>query len=147
MVSRIGNHIYAKGADRAIELYKAAFDLVEKGEPWKDSDGVIIHQDLWSKNGNLFLSVTEYKHLPNDSFIKKFSTDNCLTMLFFVFFSGESELRKTYEILSEHTRLFREIESEGTDLVCELIDKFGVFWHLRVPTDKDKVVSHFHTTL
>jgi len=147
MVSRIGNHIYAKYADEAIKLYKKAFALVEKGEPWLDDDGLIIHQDLWLKDGTLFLSVTDYRHLPNDSFVKKFNTDNCLTMLFFVFFSNEMELRHSFVILSEEAMLIRDIESEGTDIVSEIVDKYGVFWHLSVPTDESRVIGHFHTTL
>ena len=45
-ISRIGNHIYTKGADEAIKFYKEAFDLEEKGEPWLDNEGLVIHQDL-----------------------------------------------------------------------------------------------------
>ena len=147
MISRIGNHIYAIKADEAIEFYKKAFGLVEKDLPWRDDEDFVIHQDLWTKDGELFLSVTEYKHLPNNSFVKGFNTETCPAMLFFVFFSNESELLKTFGILSEETKFVREIELEGADIVCELVDKFGVFWHLRVPTDENRVTSHFHTTL
>ena len=147
MISRIGNHIYAIKADEAIEFYRNAFGLVEKEQPWRDDEGLIIHQDLWTKDGELFLSVTEYKHLPNSSFVKAFNTEICPAMLFFVFFSSESELRETFGLLNEEAKLVREIELEGTDIVCELVDKFGVFWHLRVPTDVNRVTSHFHTTL
>jgi|GEM_PF-7034110 len=60
MISRIGNHIYAKCADEAITLYKKAFDLAEKGAPWLDDDGSVIHKDLWSKDDKNFLSVSDY---------------------------------------------------------------------------------------
>ena len=84
MISRIGNHIYAKDANIAVKFYKDAFGLEEKSEPWRDGEGLIIHQNLHRKTGELFLSITDYKHLPNDSFINKFNTDSCLTMLFYV---------------------------------------------------------------
>lgn len=132
MVSRIGNHIYTKDAAGAIQLYKAAFDLVEKGEPWIDEQGLIVHQDLVRENGDLFLGVTDYDHLPNEAFKQKFSTDVCPPMLFYVFYLTEAELRRSFTILSEEATLCRELEREGADLVCEIIDKFGTFWHLRL---------------
>lgn len=144
MISRIGNHIYAKDADDAVKFYKEAFGLDEKGEPWRDDEGLIIHQNLYRKTGELFLSVCDSKHLPNYSFRMKHSTDNCLAMLFYVFFSSETEMLKTVEILSEDARLVREVEKEEpnmSELVCEIVDKYGVFWHLRVPHDEDIVTS------
>lgn len=131
MTSRIGNHIYAKGATEAVKLYKEAFELVEKGEPWLDNEGLIIHQDLMQKDGNLFLGVTEYNHLPNDAFINKFSTDVCPPMLFYVFYTNEADLQRTFTVLSNNATLCRELEAEGKDIICEILDKFGVFWHLR----------------
>ena len=131
MTSRIGNHIYTKDAAKAIRLYKEAFDLEEKGEPWLDSEGLIVHQDLVRKNGDLFIGVTDYRHLPNDSFIKKFVTDACSPMLSYVFYKEEDELRRAFAVLSENATLCRELEPEGNDLVCEIIDKFWIFWHLR----------------
>ena len=131
MTSRIGNHIYTKDAAEAVKLYKEAFDLVEEGKPWLDSEGLIIHQDLVRKNGDLFIGVTDYHHLPNDVFIKKFTTDVCPPMLFYVFYLTEDELRRTFMVLSKSAMLCREPEPEGQDIVCEVIDKFGVFWHLR----------------
>ena len=130
-ISRIGNHVYAKDAAEAVKFYKEAFDLEEKAKPWLDSEGLIIHQDLVRKNGDLFIGITDYKHLPNDTFFKKFATDVCSPMLFYVFYKLEDELRKTFAVLSEKAILCRELESEGKDIICEIIDKFGVFWHLR----------------
>ena len=131
MTSRIGNHIYAKDAAGAIRLYKAAFGLEEKGEPWLDGEGRIVHQDLIRKNGDLFIGVTDYNHLPNDAFIKKFATGACPPMLFYVFYKSKDELRRSFAVLSEGATLCRDLEPEGNDIVCEIIDKFGAFWHLR----------------
>ena len=130
-ISRIGNHIYAKDATEAVRFYKEAFDLEEKGKPWLDSEGLIVHQDLVRKNGDLFIGVTDYNHLPNGAFLKKFVTDVCSPMLFYVFYKVEDELRRTFAVLAEKAVLCRELESEGKDIICEIIDKFGVFWHLR----------------
>ena len=131
MTSRIGNHVYTRDAAEAIELYKEAFDLVAQGKPWLDSEGRIIHQDLVRKNGDLFLGVTDYNHLPNEAFKQKFTTDVCPPMLFYVFYLDEDELRKTFAVLSAGAKLCKELAPEGEDMVCEVIDKFGVFWHLR----------------
>ena len=46
-------------------------------------------------------------------------------------FKEEDELRRAFAVLSEQATLCRELEPEGNDLVCEIVDKFGVFWHLR----------------
>jgi len=64
MMSRIGNHVYTKDAVEAVRLYKEAFDLEEKGKPWLDNEGLVVHQDTPRKNGDLFIGVTDYSHLP-----------------------------------------------------------------------------------
>jgi len=76
MMSRIGNHIYSKEADTAVQFYKDAFGLETKGEPWRDDNGLIISQNLYRKTGELFMTV------------------------------------------------------------CDIVDQFGVSWHLAVPNDE-----------
>ena len=70
-------------------------------------------------------------------------------MLFYVFYKVEDEMRRTFAVLSEKAVLCRELESEGNDIVCEVIDKFGVFWHLRFVALENQnawnVVSLFDT--
>jgi len=129
--SKIGNHVYVRNGLEALEFYKEAFALKKRGYPWLDDDGTLIHQELL-RDGELFMSVTDSKHLP-DGFIDQYSNDTCPTMLFCVYFHSESNFRQTYEILSKDGKLCNEIQPEGNDIICEVIDKFGVFWHLRVP--------------
>ena|GEM_PF-558108 len=138
MISRIGNHVYAKDAAAAVKLYMEAFELLEKGKPWLDEDGFIIHQDLVRKNGDLFLGVADCRHLPSDAFGDKFTTDTCPPMLFYVFYFAENDLRRTFAILSEGAVLCRELEAEGKDIVCEVVDRFGVFWHLRLVASENQ---------
>ena len=140
VISRIGTHVYAKGADTAITFYKDAFGLETKGEPWRDDNGLVISQNLHRKTGEVFMTICDYEHLPNEGFINKYNTDNCLTMLFFVFFSGEDEMFRAVEVLSENAKLVREAENKEPPVFCEIVDKFGVFWHLCVPDDK-KIIS------
>ena len=140
MISRIGTHIYAKGADTAIKFYIDAFGLETRGEPWRDDNGLIISQNLYRKTGEVFMTICDYEHLPNEIFINKLNTENCLTMLFYVFFSSDSDMRGAVEVLSENARLIRDVEKEGSALVCDIVDKYGVFWHLAVPAD-EKIVS------
>ena len=142
MISRIGNHVYAKGADAAVEFYKNAFGLETKGEPWRDDKGLIMSQNLYRKTGEVFMTVCDYEHLPNESFTSKYNADNCLTMLFFVFFTSENEMLKAVEVLSENAKHIRE-GKEGTSEVCDVVDKFGVFWHLSLPAD-EKIISDFN---
>ena len=133
--SKIGSHVYVKGSIDAVELYKEAFRLEEEGEPWLDEEGLIVHQAL-TRNGVLFLSVSENKHLP-DGFIKRYSAEMCPTMLFCVYFHNEDDLRRTFELLSEGGISCTELKAIGEDIVCDVIDKFGVFWHLRFPKNQN----------
>lgn len=132
-ISRIGNHVYVKDGVKAVKLYKDAFALEQDGEPWLDDDGLIIHQTL-VRNGELFLSVIESKYLPN-GFIEQYAPDQCPAMLFCVYFRSEEDLRNTFECLSIDAKKYTEVQAEGDDINCEVIDKFGVFWHLRFPND------------
>ena len=145
MISRIGNHVYAKDAAAAVKLYMEAFDLLEHGKPWLDEDGSIIYQDLVRKNGGLFLGVTDWRHLPSDAFRDKFRADACPSMLFYVFYFAENDLRRTFTILSEGAVLCRELETEGEDTVCEIVDRFGVFWHLRLVAPENQSAWNVRT--
>ncbi len=133
--SKIGNHVYVKEGVEAVKLYKEAFRLEEEGEPWLDDEGFIVHQTL-VRNGELFLSVSENKHLP-DGFNKLYSSGVCPAMLFCVYYYSEEDLRRTFELLSKDAKKYTEIQVEGKDIICEVIDKFGVFWHLRFPKDQN----------
>lgn len=133
--SKIGNHVYVKGGAEAVELYKEAFRLEEEAEPWLDEEGLIIHQAL-VRNGELFLSVSENKHLPA-GFIERYSADGCPPMLFCVYYRNEADLRRTFELLSKDAKKYTELQAEGKDIICEVLDKFGVFWHLRFPKDQN----------
>jgi uncharacterized glyoxalase superfamily protein PhnB len=133
--SKIGNHVYVKGGKEAVKLYKEAFLVEEEGEPWLDNEGLIIHQTL-VRNGELFLSVSENKYLPA-GFIERYSADVSPTMLFCVYYRNEEDLRRTFELLCKDAKRYTEIQVEGKDMICEVIDKFGVFWHLRFPKDQN----------
>ena len=133
--SKLGNHIFAKDCAEAVRLYKLAFKLETESEPWLDDDGLIIHQDLL-RNGETFLSVSENKYLP-DSFIEKFSDKGCPPMLFCVYFNSKNDLCRTVEILVTDGSASTDLQEEGDDVICDLIDKFGVFWHLRFPKNQN----------
>ena len=135
-MSKIGSHIYAKDGLAALEFYKKAFDLEGESKPWLDEEGILIHQNLL-RNGELFLSVSDTKHLPNNTFTERLTACICTAMLFCVYFFNEDDLRKTFNALSENAELCREIEYEGNDIVCEVVDQFGAFWHLRVPENQN----------
>jgi uncharacterized glyoxalase superfamily protein PhnB len=133
--SKIGNHVYVKGGAQAVELYKEAFRLEEQGKPWLDDEGLIIHHQLL-RNGEPFLSISENKHLP-DGFIKHYSADVCPAMLFCVYFRNEDDFRRTFELLSKEGNSCTGAKVEGEDTICDLIDKFGIFWHLRFPKNQN----------
>jgi len=132
-ISRIGNHVYVKGSSEAVELCKEAFKLEEMGKPWLDDKGYIIHQQL-SRNGKLFLSICEDKYLPK-GFINVYSDKSQLAMLFCVYFQNKDDLDRAYNLLCKDGKQRTEVSFESKDIVCDVVDRFGVFWHLRVPED------------
>ena len=132
-ISKIGNHVYVKGGTDAVNLYKEAFKLDKNGEPWLDDDGLIIYQQL-ERNGELFLSISEDKHLP-DEFIKEYPDNIRPVMLFCVYFQNEDDFNEAFRLLKTGSKRISEPRPEGNDIICEVFDKFNVFWHLRVPKD------------
>ena len=133
-ISKIGIHVYVQNALEAIELYIKAFDIEPEGEPWLDDEGKLIHQNLL-RDGELFIGVSENHHMP-DGFISNYF-DVCPSMLFCVYFRNEGDFRRAVEVLSESKISSTGIEKEGDDIICDVIDKYGVSWHLRIPKNQN----------
>jgi uncharacterized glyoxalase superfamily protein PhnB len=132
-ISKIGSHIYAKNGLEAVKLYKEAFKL-EVENPWLDDDGVLIHQSLML-NGEIFLSVTDEKHL--DDVMKNVCIEGSRpVMMFTLYFRNEDDLRRAYDHLYKGCNSFTGLREEGHSIMsCDIIDKYNVFWHLCVPKD------------
>ena len=130
-ISKIGCHVYADNALEAVEVYKEAFGL-DSSEPWLDDEGFLISQEL-RLNGELFMSVCEKKHM--DDVMKKISTEAINpVMLFTVFFKNKADLQKAQKLLCVPEGPFSGIKEPETGVFfCDIIDKFGVMWHLCVP--------------
>jgi uncharacterized glyoxalase superfamily protein PhnB len=133
-ISRICSHVYAEGALEAVKLYKEAFGLEDRGEPWIDNDGALVYQEL-GRNGELFISISEYKHLFAE-FIRDYPEGVRPTMLFIVYFENEDDLRRAYELLYKEGNPCTGVRPAG-DIICAFIDKFGVYWHFQVPKDRN----------
>lgn len=134
LISKICSHVYVERALEAVKLYKEAFDLEDRGEPWLDNEGVLVYQEL-GKNGELFISVSEDKHLFAE-FIKDYSNGVISTMLFIVYFENEDDLRKAFNLLYKEGNPCTGVKPEG-DIICAFIDTFGVYWHFQVPKDRN----------
>ena len=130
-ISKIGNHVYVNGGADAVKLYKKAFKLDETNGAWLDGDGYIIHQQL-ERNGELFLSVSEDRHLPYE-FSNKCPDGTRSVMLFCVYFQNEDDFNSAFGLLNEGSETVAKPRPEGNDIICDVRDRFGVFWHLRVP--------------
>lgn len=131
-ISRISSHIYIEGALEAVKLYKEAFGLEDRGTPWIDDEGVLVYQEL-GRNGELFISVSENKHLFSE-FIQDYPEGVNPTMLFIVYFENEDDLRRAFDLLYKEGNPCTGVKPEE-DIICAFIDKFGVYWHLQVPSD------------
>lgn len=133
-ISRIANHVYVKGGTEAVKLYKEAFKLEEKGKPWLDDDGILVYQELL-RNGEHFISVSEDKHL-SDGVKREYPDVVRPTMMNLVYFSNEDDLRRAFELLYKDKNPCTGIRTEGHSVnSCDMIDEFGVLWHLCVPKD------------
>ena len=128
---RLGSHVYVKGGAEAVELYKEAFGLEIKGSPTLDGDGNIWHCVL-QKNGEEYLSVSEDKYLPG-TLVKEYPRESRPVMLFEVEFDNEGDLIKAFELLSKGGNPCAGLKAEPwSELSCDVIDRFGVFWYLIV---------------
>jgi uncharacterized glyoxalase superfamily protein PhnB len=133
-ISKVGCHVYVKGGLEAVKIYKEAFKLEENGKPWLDEEGVLIHQEL-RRNGELFMSVTEDKHLA-DVMIKEYPEIVKPVMMNTVYFGSEDDLQRAYKLLYKDENPCTGLRAEGHSVIsCDIIDKFGVLWHLCVPKD------------
>ena len=133
-ISRIGSHVYVKGSVEAAKLYKEAFRLEDKGNPILDEDGNIWHHVLARDSENI-ISISEDKYLPVE-LIKEYPNDVRPIMLFGVVFENEDDLRRAFDLLSKDGNPCAGLKVEPHSVIsCDVIDKFGVFWYLYVPTD------------
>jgi len=132
-MSKIGCHVYANDGFEAVKVYKEAFGL-DSNAPLLDDGGSLISQEL-RLNGELFMSVCDKKHM--DDVMKKASSNivNPI-MLFTVFFKCKDDLQKAQMCLCISENIFSGIkEPEKGVFYCDIVDKFGVMWHLCVPKD------------
>ena len=135
-ISNIGPHVYVKGSAKAVELYKRAFRLEDKGGTGLDNDGDIYHRVL-SRNGEYFISVSEDKYRHN-GFKNEHPNGVRPNMVFTVAFEKEIDLKKAYELLSVGgTQCGGLIVEPGTIIYGDVFDEFGVLWCLYVPKDKN----------
>ena len=135
-ISKIVPHVYVKKSLEAVKLYKEAFGLEDKGEPWIDDDGVLVYQELW-RNGELFISVSEDKHLFPE-FVEDYPVGSRPIMLFIVYFESDDDLQKAFDLLYiEGNPCKRITQVPNEDTICVFIDKFGVYWHYQVPLNRN----------
>ena len=93
---------------------------------------MLVYQEL-GRNGELFISVSENKHLFAE-FLKDYPEGVCPRMLFIVYFENEDDLRRAFRLLYKEGNPSTGVKSEG-DIICAFIDAFGVCWHFQVPKD------------
>lgn len=140
-ISRIGSHVYVKGSVEAVQLYKETFKLEDKGKPILDGEGNIWHHVL-ARDGENIISISEEKYLPVE-LIKKYPIDVRPIMLFSVVFENKDDLRRAFDLLSKDGNPCAGIKVEPHSVIsCDVIDKFGVFWYLWIP--KDRNASYVH---
>lgn len=83
-ISRISSHVYVENALEAVELYKKAFMLEDRGNPWKDEEGKLVYHEL-GRDDELILSISDKKHLF-DEFHMECPSGLNLTMLNILYF-------------------------------------------------------------
>jgi len=137
----MGNHVFVRNGVEAVRFYKEAFNLTDEGELWLDDEGYLVHRELL-RDGKLFFSISDERHVSDT--LKKVKFSDCVkqTMMFMVCFDKEDDLRKAYRVLTDdNSNPYEELldNPDGTiKNAVEVIDKFGVFWWLYAPNDWSK---------
>ena len=124
MIHRSMMQIYVKESDKAVELYKKAFDAgLVVGYP--NSDGTFMHAEL-NVYGQI-LAISEA--LEDERRITGTIMQFCLH-----FGEGKEELiQKAYNALKDSAKILYPIGSCAySPLMVDLIDKYGVRWCLFV---------------
>lgn len=134
-ISRIGHHLYVDGGLEAIKLYQEALGLELYGKPWLDEQGILIHGEL-QLDGTHFMSISDIEY--QDDVMKKL--DYAVVnprMMFTLYFSSEKDLQRAYQMLAAETSPSTGLRPEDHSVIsCDLIDQYGVCWHLCVPKDQ-----------
>ena len=112
--------VYVKGSDKAVELYKKAFDA-ELVASYPHSDGTFMHAEL-NVYGQI-LAISEA--LENEERITGTTMQFCLH-----FGKGKEEIvQKAYDTLKDGAKIICPLSPcNYSTLMVDLIDKYGVRW-------------------
>lgn len=112
--------VYVKGSDRAVGLYRKAFDAGLTAS-YPNPDGTFMHAEL-----DVYGQILAVSEAPEG---EERITGN--TMQFCLHFGegNEAQVRKAYGILKEDARIVYPLSPCGySPLMADLIDRFGVRW-------------------
>ena len=112
--------VYVKGSDRAVVLYRKAFDA-GLAVSYPNADGTFMHAEL-----DVYGQIMAVSEAPDG---EEGITGN--TMQFCLHFGegNEMQVRKAYETLKEGARIqYPPSPCEYSPLMFDLIDKYGVRW-------------------
>jgi len=121
--------IYVRGSDRAVALYRRAFDAVLVCS-YPNDDGTLMHSEL-DIQGQI-LAVSE-RNAQNATICDETITGN--TMQFCLQFGAghEAMVQKAYDVLKADARvLYPLAPCEYSSLMTDLIDPYGIRWCLFV---------------
>ena len=119
----IGIGIYVKNSPKAIEKYKAAFDL-ELGYHVLNKDGTYYHAELL-RNGEEFCCVVEAKQ---DTFTDRNPIELGVT------FNTHNELEQAFDVLANGGKIEMDIcELPWSPYAAIVTDCYGVKWFLSLP--------------
>ena len=114
--------LYIKDCDRAIELYKKAFNATV-GAVYKNENDLIAHAEI-----DVFGQCVAFMEQESELII-----GNIMQFCFYFNKGDEEIIKKAYDILKDGAKIeFPLGPCEWSSLIFCLVDKFGVNWLLCV---------------
>lgn len=120
LMKRAFMQVYVNDGDKAIEIYKRAFNA-NVGSVYKDDEGVIVHAELDIKGHVIALSdVSEDRETGNImQFCIQYGEGN------------EADIRNAYSFLEEGSTINHPLgPCFYSSLMADFVDRFGVRWCL-----------------
>ena len=127
----VGLQVYVKNSPEAVEVYKKAFNAELAPNPAFNDDGTYMHAEL-RVNGKPILYLSEFTE-PYTEIVKQYHNISHQTMQFCVNLKTEEAIWRAYEVLSVGGIVsFSPAPTEWCPMLCELVDKFGVYWGFNI---------------
>ena len=130
-------YAFVKETEKAVPFYQKAFnaEIVKDENFTQDEDGTYWHVEL--KFGDNLFGLSELSEDNPDVIGNEKIIGNIMQFGLIFESNEEAKLRNAYEVLKEGADIFTPLEEvEYADLICDLVDKYGIRWCLAIKKSK-----------